>query len=145
MQRRLQILALSVLVILALTGCSFDRTYLPALEADPMASYEAAGLELVRDDRNPEDDGDLIFGKPSHARVRRVYDIVDGAEGERVLSEAVSYAESIGWHMESITGYPHVFRGWRLLPPGEAGVSIGLDEENASLSVRLYFTDYASE
>lgn len=110
-----------------------------------MASYEAEGIELVEDHRNPEDEGDLIFGKPSRASIRRTYDIVDGAEGERVLSEAVSYAESVGWHMEeSITG-PHVFRGWRQLPPGEAGVVIGLDVENASLSVWLEFTDYASE
>lgn len=58
----------------------------------------------------------------------------------------MSYAESVGWHMEaeSITG-SQAFHGWRQMPPGEAGVVIGLDVENASLSVWLEFTDYASE
>ena len=143
---RLRLLAVYASLALALASCSTDSVYLPALEADPIASYEAAGIELVEDDRNPEEGPDLIFGKPSRASVRRVYDIVDGAEGESVLSEAVSYAESVGWHMEaeSITG-SQAFLGWRQMPPGEARVIMAIDVEDVELIIRLDFTEYASE
>lgn len=56
-QDRLRLRAVYASLALALASCSTDSVYLPALEADPMASYEAEGIELVEDHRNPEDEG----------------------------------------------------------------------------------------
>ena len=94
-----RLLTIAVLSLLALSACTIDRTYLPALLADPMADYEAEGIDLV--DAWEEGEGhNIIMDMPTHADVWRKYRIEDQTKVETLLADAVAYAEAHGWRIE---------------------------------------------
>lgn len=88
----------SVLVLaVLLTACSFDTTYLLALMAVPMASYEADGIVLI-DSCERAEEHSLVTDKPvHHAEVGRTYQILDQSRAEQLVAEAAAVAESDGW------------------------------------------------
>ncbi len=88
--------ALVAVVGVSVGGCSSDDTFLPALLADPMASYQAEGISLVRSD-NQARGTSLVTGKPVYAKVVRRYELEDEDEGEEVLGRAIVAAEAAGW------------------------------------------------
>jgi hypothetical protein len=85
---------LSIVILLA--GCSSDETFLPELLDDPMAQYEAPGLNLV-ESRQQGRGKSFITGKPIHAELSRYYELQDGQAMEEVLLEAMAAAEQAGW------------------------------------------------
>ena len=112
---RLSRWTLVLAVLLGMTACSFDRTYLPALLADPMATYEAEGIELVT--AVEEGEGrDIIMDLPTHAHVWRMYRIEDQTQVASLLAEAVAYAEAQGWRMQKESD--REYRGAREMEPG---------------------------
>ena len=111
--------------ILALAACTKDDTYLPALLADPMSSYEAEGIELV--DAWEESEGrDIVMDAPTHAQAGRTYRIVDELDAESVLNDAVAFAESQGWRMQQDITVSTLFVGSKPLPPGDGRLSLAL-------------------
>ncbi|MGF1618687.1 MAG: hypothetical protein ACFCU2_12915 [Acidimicrobiia bacterium] len=132
-----------------LSACSSDRTFLPALLADPMASYDADGIERI--DRSTQAEGrDFIWGKPEHAEVTLVYRIEDQATVSEVLGRAVEEAAASGWSLEQ-SSESH-FRGSKELSPGSGRISIATHTENVLenpggpqvLSIRLDFGPVSS-
>lgn len=115
-------------VVLALTpvaACSSDDTYLPALLADPMASYEADGIELTATEEFAESTGP--FRKPVHAQVVRTYRIEDQGQAQELLLEAAAFAELEGWRVRPSRSSPTVgYGGTKQLPPGEARLGVSL-------------------
>lgn len=123
-----QRLVLWTVVVMAapLAACSSDDTLLPALLADPMASYEADGIVLV-DSLEQAEGRELLSGKPIHARVDRTYQIGDQSKTEQVLNEAASYAEAGGWRVEPGGIDPTLgYGGAKDLGPGGARLGISL-------------------
>jgi hypothetical protein len=110
-----KLLALAFLSLLTLSACSVDRTYLPALLADPMADYEAEGIELVNAMEDAEGH-DIIMDMPTHAEVWRKYRIEDQIQVEALLVEAVVYAEAQGWRMQKESDREYL--GAKALEPG---------------------------
>ena len=113
-------------LMLALVGCSGDDTYLPALEADPMASYEAPGLRL-------SDSWEYAYrvrlggGVPRQAEVSRLYTFEVESQARQLLEEAVAFAESEGWTMtQPLTDHPDSYVGTKELVPGSAKLFMGL-------------------
>jgi hypothetical protein len=118
--------ALVTVVSFLVAGCSSDDTYLPALLADPMASYQAEGLELS-DSWEYAQRGSLLGSGPRQAEVGRTFSIGDQSQAEQLLEDAVEFAESEGWAIRgSLTGRPDFYRGTKDLPPGSARMSISL-------------------
>lgn len=122
-----------------------DRTFRPALLADPMASYDADGIERI--DRSTRGEGtDLIWGKPIHAEVYLAYRIDDQANVSEALRRAVEDAEAAGWCLEQVSD-SSLFRGSKELSPGSGRISIATRTENILenpdgpqvLSIRLDF------
>ena len=88
-----------VLLLVAIPACSRDHTYLPALLANPMASYQADGIELI--DSSEQGEGtDIVLAMPTNAEVVRRYRIEDQSRTAEVLSDAVAFSESVGWRMQ---------------------------------------------
>jgi hypothetical protein len=118
------LLALAVVVV----ACSRDDTYLPALLDDPMASYEAPGIELAHSWQEAEG-RDVVMDVPTHAEVGRTYRILDQDQAEAILADAVAFAESSGWLVEPSRISPTTgYGGTKELPPGvgRLGVSLGV-------------------
>lgn len=89
--RRIGLVALMALVI---TACSSDATYLPALLADPMASYTNPGLEVGFRDEIPQ--GHTFFGLSEvDAAVITGFELVGDADAVR--EDVIAAAESAGW------------------------------------------------
>lgn len=122
-------LAASLLIFvlaIGLAACSNDDTYLPALLADPMASYEAEGL-VLSDSWEHAQRPSVLGAAPRQASVNRSYRIEDQAEAEELLDTAVAFAESEGWTMgPAIGGDPNLFRGTKELVPGSGELTIAL-------------------
>jgi hypothetical protein len=119
-----------VCLLLVLVGCTSDDTYLPALEADPMASYEADGLEL-------SDSWEYAYrtrlggGVPHQPEVARTYRIEDQSQARQLLEDAVAFAVSEGWEMtQPLTNRPDFYSGTKELGPGtgELGVWLGAED-----------------
>jgi hypothetical protein len=125
-QRRLQAAGILVCLLPVLAGCSGDDTYLPALEADPMASYEADGLELS-DSWEYAQRPRLSGGVPHQAEVGRRYQIEDQSQAEQLVEDAVEFAESEGWEMKQpLEDKPDFFSGTKELGPGTGELSVFL-------------------
>jgi hypothetical protein len=119
-----------VLVAIAAVGCSSDDTYLPVLLADPMASYEAEGIELI-DAWEQAEGHSLVADKPIHAEVGRTFRIVDQDRAVHVLEEAADYAEANGWRLTTIRDSVVVsassgYGGAKDLGPGDGRLSVAL-------------------
>jgi hypothetical protein len=113
-------------LLLSLVGCSVDHTYLPALKADPMASYEAPGLKLS-DSWQYAYGARLGGGVPYQAEVTRVYAMQDQSHARQLIGEAVASAESEGWTMtQPLRDKPDTYVGTKELVPGTAQLFIGL-------------------
>lgn len=121
---------LFVLVAVIVVACSTDDTFLPALLADPMASYQAEGLELSDSWEYPQGTGFLGSG-PDPAEVGRKYRIEDQAQAERLLSDTVEFAESQGWSMSRPPAdKPYFYAGEKELAPGSAKLAVALGAED---------------
>ena len=117
---------LLVALVLALSACSVDTTYLPALLADPMADYEPDGTEL-EDSWTDGEGQDVVMDMPTHAGVGRTYRILDQTETKAVLDDAAAYAESQGWRLETSATSPDTsYHGEKELAPGEGNLGISL-------------------
>jgi hypothetical protein len=92
-----------ILLLGMLSACSTDDTYLPALLADPMAEYEAEGIEFI--DRGTQGYvASDVLGNKVPANVRTRYRILDGSAIDGVLEEAITEAEGHGWALRLGTG-----------------------------------------
>ena len=119
-----------------LTSCVNDQTYLPALEADPMANYEADGIELI--DRHVQ--GYRVerpFAQP--AKVFSSYRIED-PNTELAFEAAVSSAQAAGWAMSEISR-SNVFVGNKVFHVGEGRliVSLVIQDGEERLNIDLGF------
>jgi hypothetical protein len=125
-RKRLFVVLLS-LSILALTACTRDDTYLPALLDNPMADYVADGVELIAASEQGEGT-DFVMDMPTHAEVVRRYRIEDQGQVEQILSDAAAFAESVGWRVqqESETEY----RGAAELDVGSARIHLSTPVED---------------
>jgi hypothetical protein len=125
---------------MVVSACSTDDTYLPALLADPMASYEADGIELTdRDSQGYR--GQRPFSQP--AQVISVFRIVDDSRAEQALDKAVRFAETNGWEMTEDISRDLNFQGSKDLVVGEGRliVNIGpmdLREPGPERALRMY-------
>jgi hypothetical protein len=120
------ILLLGLLAVVSLPSCSSDPTYLPALLADPVADYEAPGLQLI-DSWERAEGRDFFMDKPVHAEVGRTYRIADQDQAERILNDAVEFAQGHEWRLEpSIISPNTLYIGAKDLGPGEGRLSIAL-------------------
>lgn len=91
-----------VVAIGAVTGCSSDQTYLPALQADPMASWQPEGAELVNESEQEYDEGGST-SKQSLAAVTRVFRLPSAADVDAARQQALAYAESeAGWSADEL-------------------------------------------
>lgn len=116
----------AIVIGFLLGACSGDDTYLPALLADPMAEYEAEGIELI-DSWERGEGRDLFFRKPTHAEVERVFRIVDQSQSKGVLEEAAAYAEENGWRVrDSSTSSNSGYGGAKKLGPGDGRLGVSL-------------------
>lgn len=103
-----------VCLLLVLAGCASDDTYLPALEADPMASYGADGLELSHSWEYAYRTR-LGGGVPHQPEVARTYRIEDQSRARQLLEDAVAFAESEGWAMtQPLADSPDFISGPRI-------------------------------
>lgn len=116
---------MAIVLTPSVVGCSTDDTYLPALLADPMASYGAQGIELIDAWEYAEGMGPL--GKPVVAQVGRIYHITDQDQADEVLSEAAEFAELVGWRMTPpITTPADGYGGAKELDVGSARLGVSL-------------------
>lgn len=91
-------LVLAAMALWVVAACSSDTTYLPALKADPMASYEAPGLELL--ERFQQGRTPVLFSDAFRvARIFSEYEI-KGEGVDEIFSEVVAAAEASGWVAE---------------------------------------------
>jgi len=122
--KRLQMLALGLLLGL-LTGCSpSDPIYLPALLEDPMAHVEWEGLEPAL--RKESKEGEALFGY-SNAFVQQAFDVLDRTREDELVLELKEYAESVGWVFEEEPGPSGVWRARREIEEGRISLEINLD------------------
>lgn len=111
--------------VVALSACSADNTYLPALLADPMASYEADGIVMI-DAWQRAEGRDPFFRKRTPAEVGRVYRISDQGQADQVLEEAATFAQANGWRMQRDMTVPTLFVGAKSMEPGDGRLGISL-------------------
>lgn len=122
-------LTLSATLILLLTSACSSGPFLANLKADPVASYEAEGITEAR--RWITREG-TVLGKPTYAKVLVVYHIEDQSQVDRVLEEAVAFAEQNGWRMEPSNLSPPRFRGSKGMGvvdrPGRLSIAVGPED-----------------
>lgn len=116
------VLALGMLGCATGIQCTYEFSYLWALKSDPMASLDLPGTDL---DHSHNTVGGTVLGKPRYSRVTHVYRIVNQAEADDLLGEAVEYAESSGWTIEPSLSQDS-YRGRKTLETGRADIFIGL-------------------
>lgn len=127
-------LTLVLACLLILSACASDDTYLPALLADPMASYEHEGLVLF-DSWEYEEGRDIILDNPTDALVGRRYRIEDQSRAEEQLAAVASAAESEGWRIRSSGSddFSKWFRAAKDLGrPGEGRLIVSLVAEDTA-------------
>lgn len=92
--RTIAVAVAAVAVAAAAAGCLHDgedaSAKLQALEADPMATYEPPGAELV--DTDAQSEGTTALGKPQPARHTRLFALA--GDGERCSSTSASCAKA---------------------------------------------------
>ena len=119
---------MTLTVLLAvLSACSPDDTYLPALLADPMASYEAEGLVLF-DSWEYRQRSSFLGSGPRQAEVVRRYRVEDQSQAEEILNEAREVAESEGWQIQQESEF--AYSGVRELDPGMGRLFLMLQAED---------------
>ncbi len=91
-------------------ACSVDDTFLPALLADPMARYEANGIELIESEERSRG-RDLVTRKPVTAQVRMIFRLEDPAQMEQVFLDAIVAAEAAGWDLGEMGALEDEFGG----------------------------------
>ena len=80
-----------------LSGCGSDPQ-LEALQADVMAHYGPAGARLtVSGDREGSNGG--LMGKPSEAKLHRLFNMPAGSDGEAQVRAALKVAQASGWKL----------------------------------------------
>ena len=118
-----------------LSACSNDDTYLPALLAEPMASYEADGIELIdRDSQGYRAERPF----PQSAQVNSIYRVLDESQAEMVLQEALASAEGSGWEMTPSPTIPNRFVGLKELGVGEGRLIVVTAPEEEEGGQRLH-------
>ncbi len=132
--RRCRLLLLPA-IFMVVSACSNDDTYLPALLADPMASYEADGIELI-DRRSQGNREERPF--PSSAQVNSFYRILDESQAELVLERALDSAETGGWEMSPSPPIPNRFIGYKGLGVGEGRLIIVTAPDDEGSGQRLH-------
>ncbi|NPC41373.1 hypothetical protein [Nocardioides sp. zg-1230] len=128
MTRRAAEVAVALCAVLALAGCGDDQV--DALEDDPIASMIPAGGELVTS-REEDARGGGLLGKPSPAKVLRIYAFDSEAEARRALTELLDEAEDVGWEITSVTPGDRGFSGTRQLAGGTAKLDVALNRDPA--------------
>jgi hypothetical protein len=99
--RAVRLVAILACGLFALSACSTDSRYLPALLDDPMAVYEADGITLV----HSADTGrgkSFVTGKPVHAKVVRRFRLSERDDMDQVFASAIAAAEIAGWEMRDL-------------------------------------------
>jgi hypothetical protein len=122
-----------------------DDTYLPGLLADPVADMTLHGVELEHSSESEQSDSGLFGG--TRADVARTYRVVEIGTGQGIFDLAVSQAREAGWDLDPAgpeAGLREALsiRGYKILEPGPAELSLSLDERGDSLRLHL---DYGSE
>jgi len=95
--RRLAIGLLGLTIFLGLGACGGERS--SELRDDPMAGYEAAGIQL-KHESSQKDGKSLVTGKLISADITRVYDIADVSMSDQILEGAITAAEQAGWMVD---------------------------------------------
>ena len=114
--------------VLALGGCGDDQV--DALEADPIAATIPAGGELVTSREEGARNGGLL-GKPSPAKVLRIYAFDSETAARRALGELLREAEDAGWEITSVTPGDRGFSATRQLASGTAMLGVALNRDPA--------------
>lgn len=117
----------AVCAALALGGCS-DQV--DALEDDPIAATVPAGGELVSS-REEDARGGGLLGKPSPAKVLRIYAFDSEAEARRGLGELLDEAEDAGWEITFVAPADRGFSATRQLGSGTAALNVALNRDPA--------------
>lgn len=124
------ILAVVLAATVVAVACSADDTYLPALLADPMGTYEASGVDLIYKATQGRGETPIVGG--THvARVILRYEVAD-EDAKDALGDAVTYARDQGWEMSEapIPGVSdEVFRGEKDLGVGLGRMILAVDRD----------------
>lgn len=110
--------------VLVLAGCGDDQ--IEELAADPMASTRPSGGELVTSREREAEEGGLL-GKPSPARVSRIYAFESEAEARQGLSELQAAAEDVGWEVSSVAADGSGFSASRPMGSRTASLTVALN------------------
>lgn len=128
--RRAPLIALCVLAGFVLVGCSSDRVYLPALKADPMASYSHPDLDLEARLHSPKHK-DWLGGEQG-SDIWTLWTVRDGADVDAVIADVLRDGEEVGWAFETLEPAPTdrgdtYWRAEKYLNEGLAGLTVHLD------------------
>lgn len=101
--RRMLLGIVAAAVMLSASACSSsDSTYLPALQADEMASWQPEGADLLRESEQGYTDGD-VTSKQSLAHVTRVFRLPALEQVRQAQRAALEYAQSqAGWQADEL-------------------------------------------
>ena len=113
---------------LALGGCGDDRV--DALTADPIASTTPAGGELLTSREEEARDGGLL-GKPSPAKVLRIYAFDSESVARRAMAELQGEAEDVGWEVTYVAPNDTSFSAVRPLDGHNATLDVALNLDPA--------------
>lgn len=102
--RRAEVTCIVLTGLLTVACASPDPVYLPALEADPMASYSHPDLDLVSSHSSPKHTG--WFGWESDADVSRAWLLEDGGDVDSITGHIVQAAERAGWAIQTLDPEP---------------------------------------
>ena len=124
----------------SLTGCGAvddlveDRSQLPVLLEDPMATKELLGLTLKE---GSESGYRRPLGKPKFAEVWRTFSLGD-EDRQTVYDRAVAFAKEVGWEDEYESDFSPemVWRGQKIEPRRGCSVLIS-DNDSADLIIIL--------
>lgn len=135
--RRMLLGLTAAVLALGFAGCSSsDGTYLPALKADAMASWQPDDAELLRKSEQGYDQGGAT-SKQTLAQVTRTFRLPSAAQARQAQQSALRFARSqAGWQVDELG------RDGFLQRPGPAGGSMTLSvlpsvTDNNELIVQL--------
>ena len=114
--------------LLALGGCGDGQV--DALEADPIAATIPVGGDLVTSREEGARDGGLL-GKPSPAKVLRIYAFDSEATARRAVGELLREAEDAGWEITFVSPGDRGFSATRQLASGTARLDVALNRDPA--------------
>ena len=114
--------------LLTLGGCGDDQV--DALEADPIAATIPAGGDLVTSREEGARNGGLL-GKPSPAKVFRIYAFGSEAAARRAMAELQGKAEDVGWEVTYVAPNDTSFSAVRTLDGHNATLDVALNRDPA--------------